>query len=152
MTTIDGTDLAPGHAAWMEEVYSESPIHRAMGLSLQVRCRGDVVVRYDGASDGHNRSGNVAGGAIAEMIDSAVVQASRTMLGREARTVTIELKVNFIHGAKGPLSTHGRIDHLGRSTAVGHARTLDESGRLVALGLVTVSIRSGPVAPPPTTG
>lgn len=131
--------------SWWDEMqagYGELPIHTALGLSLEVLEAGAVRVRYDGTPAAGNRRGIAAGGALAEMINSAVVQACRTKLGREVGTVTLELKVNFIRAAPAgsALVTTGKIEHLGRTTAVGHGRTEDDSGRLIALGMVTVAL------------
>ncbi|WP_249019449.1 PaaI family thioesterase [Conexibacter sp. S30A1] len=136
----------PDHWRTMESVYAESAIHQALGLRLAVNGPGDVSVLYDGASAATNRNGNPAGGALAEMVDSAVVQAARTLLEATDRTVTIELKVNFVRGVPSgePLTTRGMIDHLGRTTAVGTGRVEDQAGHLVAVGLVTVNIRRSP--------
>lgn len=139
MSTIERRD----HWRSMETVYVESAIHQTLGLRLTVNGPGDVSVAYDGTLAATNRGGNPAGGALAEMVDSAVVQAARTLLEESDRAVTLELKVNFLRGASGgePLVTHGLIDHMGRSTAVGVGRVEDQTGNLVALGLVTVSIK-----------
>lgn len=137
--------VTESNAHWreMEAVYHESPIHRALGLVLRVEGDGEVVIAYDGSPEATNRRGNPAGGALAEMIDSAVVQAARTLLNAGDMGTTLELKVNYIRSAAPGerLTTRGTVDHIGRSTAVGHGRVTDEEGRLVALGLVTVSLR-----------
>jgi len=44
------------------------------------------------------------------------------------------------------LSARARLDHFGRTTAVGSARVEDENGRLYALGIVTVSIKKAEAA------
>jgi uncharacterized protein (TIGR00369 family) len=135
---------ADREAFWrqMEGSYLESNIHRVLGLSLQVVGKGEVIVAYDGRADAGNRRGIAAGGALTEMIDSAVVQASRTLLEPEDGLATLELKVNFIRpGEPGKaLSTRARIEHSGRTTAVGVGRVEDGAGRLVAIGVVTVSV------------
>jgi uncharacterized protein (TIGR00369 family) len=132
-------------ALWheMETNYSRSPIHRGLGLSLRVVGEGEVVVDYDGSEGASNRRGNAAGGAMAEMIDSAVMQACRTMLAPKDFNTTLELKINFTRAAPpgGRLTTTGRIEHIGRTTAVGTGRIVDAEGRLVALGIVTIAIK-----------
>lgn len=141
---MTGPDRAR-EAFWrqMEEVYPTSPIHRVLGLTLRVLGEGEVVVAYDGSGDAANRAGNAAGGAVAEMIDSAVVQACRTTLRPGDQAVTLELKVNYLRpGQPGvTLRTHGRIEHIGRSTVVGYARTERPDGKLVAIGVVTVNVK-----------
>lgn len=136
---------AATEAGWWEEMqsgYGESPIHTALGLTLEVVEAAKVIVHYDGNPSGGNRRGIAAGGAVAEMIDSAVVQACRTKAGRDVGTVTLELKVNYIRAAPAGarLRTTGQVEHFGRTTAVGQGRTVDETGRLIALGLVSVAL------------
>lgn len=132
-------------ALWrsMEAGYSDSPIHKVLGLSLSVKGAGEVEVTFDGRPDAGNRRGNIAGGALAQMIDSAVVQACRTLIAAADKVATLELKVNYVRpGQPGvALRTHAAIDYLGRSTAVGVGRVFDPAGELVAMGIVTVSVR-----------
>jgi len=135
--------LGRAHFDAMERHYRLSPVHNTLGLSLKVPGEGEAVVAYDGDPAATNRRGDAAGGTIAEMIDSAVVQAARTRLGPTDSTVTIELKVNYVRAApaKLNLAAKAKLDHFGRTTAVGNARVEDENGKLYALGIVTVSIK-----------
>jgi uncharacterized protein (TIGR00369 family) len=136
------------HYDEMEGHYDTSPIHRTLGLKLKVPGDGEAVIVFDGSPGSTNRRGDAAGGALAQMIDSAVVQAARTRLGHTDSTVTIELKVNYLRAApaKLNLSAKGQLDHFGRTTAVGSARVVDETGKLYALGIVTVSIKKADAA------
>lgn len=142
MTEAEQTDR---RAQWDDMVasYDRSEIHNTLGLTLEIPGAGQTVVHYDGSHGATNRRGNPAGGAIAEMIDSAVVMASRTLLEPEDFTTTLELKVNFIRSAEPgtAVRAEGVIDHIGRTTAVGTGRAFDVEGRLVAMGIVTVALR-----------
>ena len=151
-------ETAPGvmnneAAVWkaMEDGYGESPIHGALGLSLRVVGRGVVEIHYHGSDSAANRHGVVGGGALAAMVDSAVMQACRTTFESGDQAVTLELKTNYLKPApKGqPLVATGTVEHSGRRTAVGTARVLDEAGDLVALGTVTISIRRSAAAAQP---
>lgn len=125
-----------------EQVYLSAPIHRALGLSLTVASAAAAEIHYNGCVEGQNRHGRAAGATIAAMVDSAVVQAARTMLPPNQELVTLEMKVNYIGAARGGgLTCTGGIDHLGRSTVVGHARVVDENGRLIAIGIVTLKLQ-----------
>lgn len=127
----------------MERTYGQSAIHRVLGLSLRVIGEGEVIVEYDGRAEAGNRRGNAAGGALTEMMDSACVQASRTLLEPDDHVTTLELKVNFTRPAPAgaALTTSGRIEYIGRSTAVGLGRIEDPEGKLVAFGIVSIAIR-----------
>jgi uncharacterized protein (TIGR00369 family) len=143
----ESTERKSGAADWrqLERLYQSAPIHRALGLSLTVVDVGVAEIHYNGSAEGHNRHGRTAGGTIASMVDSAVVQAARTMLPPDHGLVTLEMKINYIGATRGgELSCAGRIDHLGRSTAVGHARAVDENGRLIAIGIVTLRLQEPP--------
>jgi len=138
------TDIGTVEAYRAQEAsYADSPVHRALGLSVEVAGRGEVRIQYDGALAATNRRGHPAGGALAEMIDSAVVQAAKTLLHPDDRVTTLELKINFVRAAPAgsPLTTTGSLRHVGRSTAVGLGEIRDSAGVLLAVGLVTVSIR-----------
>ncbi|ODT86981.1 PaaI family thioesterase [Phenylobacterium sp. SCN 70-31] len=145
---MSGAAMDRAHYDAIEGFYDTSPIHRTLGLKLKVPGDGEAVIVFDGNAGATNRRGDAAGGAIAQMIDSAVVQAARTRLAHTDSTVTIELKVNYLRAAPARLnlSARGRLDHFGRTTAVGSARVEDEAGKLYALGIVTVSIKKAEAA------
>lgn len=143
---------APGSRQYWTEIekgYGESPVHAALGLSLEITDSGDVKIHYRGLRDAQNRRGNLAGGAIAQMVDSAIVQNCRAMLSHQDKLVTLELKINYVRaGSPGVhVVAYGCIDHLGRTTAVGRARVEDQNGKLIALGSATVSIQRAPSVP-----
>jgi uncharacterized protein (TIGR00369 family) len=133
------------HWQRMEAEYPDSPIHATFGFGLHVVGEGTVEVAYHGAVAGLNRHHVVAGGTLASMLDSAIVQACRSQLSPDARLATIEMKVNFVRALRSdcPVKATGVVDHMGKSTAVGSARVLDDSGTLYALGIATVAVRRG---------
>lgn len=142
---------APGSRHYWTEIekgYGETPVHAALGLSLEITDGGEVRIHYRGLRDAQNRRGNLAGGAIAQMVDSAIVQSCRAMLGHDDKLVTLELKINYVRaGSPGVhVVARGCVDHLGRTTAVGRARVEDMNGKLIALGSATVSIQRAPSA------
>lgn len=132
----------------LESQYHRSEIHNTLGLTLEVPEAGSTCVHYDGSSGATNRRGNPAGGALAEMADSAVVMAARTLMTHEGFTTTLEMKINYISSAEPGTAVvaEGRIDHMGKTTAVGTVRLFDSSRRLVALGTVTVAVRHAPAS------
>jgi uncharacterized protein (TIGR00369 family) len=142
---VTASHTTADEAYWreMERRYGESPIHKILGLSLHVTGPGNVIVEYDGSDAARNLNGNPAGGALAQMVDSAVFQASRTMLQPGDQAVTLDLKVSLVRAGPviGGLATEGRVEHVGRLTTVGEARVRDPEGRLVAIGLVTLALR-----------
>jgi acyl-CoA thioesterase len=129
----------------LELAYRDSPIHESLGLRLLVRGAGEVEIQYDGSAGALNRWKIVAGGALATMVDSAVMQACRTLLDHDDVTTTIELKTNFLRAvAQGePLRAVGTLEHIGRTTAMGIARVKDSNGRTVAFGTATIAVKRG---------
>lgn len=146
--TAAAREAAGSRLYWteIERGYVESPVHRALGLSLEITDDGVARVHYRGLHEAQNRRGNLSGGAIAQMIDSAIVQSCRAMLSHQDKLVTLELKINYVRAgvAGNNVIARGCIDHLGRTTAVGHARVEDDAGMLIAIGSATVSIKRKP--------
>jgi uncharacterized protein (TIGR00369 family) len=137
----------PARWAEMEERYTQSNIHSILGLTLRVLAEGEVEILYDGRKEASNRRGNPAGGALAQMVDSAVMQSVGTLLSESDSITTLELKINYLRAAEPgtTLTARGHVEHCGKSTAVGTARIVDEQHRAVAVAMVTVSIRRAPV-------
>ena len=98
--------------------------------------------------------GVVQGGLITTLADSSIAHAALAALDSTAQgTTTLELKINFIRAATyGPFTSHARLIHLGRRTAVGEAEISDERGRLVAkcmASLLLLPRGEAPEAAPP---
>jgi uncharacterized protein (TIGR00369 family) len=126
-----------------EQKYAASPNHSILGLSLRVVDDGEVTVHYNGCPEGSNILGNPAGGLLAQMVDSSVIQSALTHLVEGDRITTLEMKVNYLRSAPAgeQLVARGSLEHIGRTTAVGIGRVEDSTGRVVAMGTVTASIR-----------
>lgn len=140
-------DAAEQRERWKvsEDAYGLTPVHKILGLSLRILEAGRAEISYNGAREAQNRRGNLSGGTIAQMIDSAIVHCCRSMLTEADSTVTLEMKINFLRAGSpgaGVVAT-GSIQHFGRSTCVGLARVENAEGEVLALGTGTVSIRRG---------
>ncbi len=127
----------------MEQRYTKSPIHATLGLTLEVVDAENVLIHYDGTPGGSNTLGFPSGGLLAQMVDSAVMQSVITRLGEGDKTTTLELKINYLRsaGSGEKLTAHGSLEFVGRTTSVGVARVKDSSGKVIAVGTVTASIR-----------
>jgi uncharacterized protein (TIGR00369 family) len=131
------------HWREMERTYGESAIHRAFGMRLRVVQAGEAEVLCDPGGNSANRMGTVAGGVLAQMIDSAVLQAIRTQLGPQDGLVTVEMNVNFLRPApvEQQLRATGYVLSLSPTLAVGRADVHDVDVQLLAVGLVTARVR-----------
>lgn len=130
------------HWRWLESSYGGSAIHQTFGLTLTVAGDGEVVVHAEATGAAANKAGTVGGGVLAQMVDSAAVQAARSRLDSQDRAVTVELNVNFLRPALagGPLHASGSLLHLSRTLAVARAEVRDAHDVVVAVGLVTVRV------------
>lgn len=128
----------------LERAYDESPIHRLLGMSLRVTAAGETEVSLTARPDLGNRNGSVAGGVLSTLIDSAVTQAARTTAPPDCRAWTQELKVNFVRRGRvgSVLTARGSLEYAGRGSAVGIGRVVDDEGTLLAVGVVTVALRT----------
>ncbi len=83
-------------------------------------------------------SGVVQGGLITTLVDYAFYRAVKSGLRPGERSVTVELKVNFIApAANGELTATARVVSSGRRVVVVEGEVTDEQQTLIAKGLST---------------
>ena len=83
----------------------------------------------------YNPIGSVHGGVFATMLDSACGCAVHTKLPAGVFYTSLDLSVKFLRPvsiATGKITAVGTVVHLGRRTALGEARIVDEAGRIYA--------------------
>jgi len=89
-------------------------------------------------------AGQVHGGLMAVLVDTAFFRAVRSIMSAEQRTTTIELKVNFLESANyGRLTATARIISKRDRLTVADVEVTSDDGRLVAQGLGTFLIIGG---------
>ena len=89
-------------------------------------------------------AGQVHGGLMAVLVDTAFFRAVRSILSPSQRTTTIELKVNFLESAdSGRLTATAKIISNTNRLTVADVEITSEDGRLVAQGLGTFLIMGG---------
>lgn len=122
-----------------------APCHHLLGRRVLSAARdsGQSEVRFEAPESFINGAGSVQGGFLAAMLDSAMGAALATVLNKDERPPTLEMKINFIKPAQvGPLSGSGHVVHRGRSVVFVEGQLRDESGDLIATGTSTNIIRS----------
>lgn len=89
-----------------------------------------------------NTMGYVHGGMISALADSAMGRSLRTIEPAVLRSLSFDLKLNFISAAKvgETLRATARVIHAGRRTAVTVCRVEGPGGRLVATASGTFAI------------
>jgi uncharacterized protein (TIGR00369 family) len=87
-----------------------------------------------------NSMGGAHGGAIATLLDSAMVAAARFFLDPEGQRPvgTVDLSVSFIGKARGSLDCRARVVARRGSTLFAEALVQDEAGAIVARGVATL--------------
>ncbi|MHB1244061.1 MAG: PaaI family thioesterase, partial [Gaiellaceae bacterium] len=88
--------------ARMYELYNTSPVHRLFGMQLESLAPGEATVVFTPRPELINASGVVHGGILATIVDSAILQAVRTLIGPDDRPTTLELKLNYVSPGTGP--------------------------------------------------
>ena len=89
-------------------------------------------------------AGQVHGGLIAVLADTAMFRAVRSMLGPGQRTTTVELKVNFLDNTNsGRLTATAKVVSSDGRLMVGDIEIKDDDDRLIAQGLGTFLVIGG---------
>ena len=86
--------------------------------------------------------GNVHGGVIASLIDTAIAVAVNQQLDSGEGASTVELKVNYLRPiSEGTLWGEGKVIQKGRSIVVAQGEIKNEDGQLLAIGTATFMVR-----------
>ena len=117
------------------------PFAAHLGMYSGISANGVGTVRMPIQDHHLQDSGYVQGGLIVTLADYAFYQAVKSRLSPGQRTVTVELKVNFIAGAKeGELTAKAKVVSEGRRIFVVEGEVSDSNGVMVARGLSTYLI------------
>lgn len=122
------------------------PIGMTLGMRLVEVGEGLAVFEAEAGPWAYNPSGSVHGGWYAAVLDAPLGSALHTTLPAGVGYTTLEMKVNFVRGARpdtGVLRAVGRVVHRGKRTAVTEARMEDSEGRLYAHATSTCLILEG---------
>jgi uncharacterized protein (TIGR00369 family) len=124
----------------VEEVGNGSAFARLLGLNIIKAEAGEALLclrLHQGLS---NMRGMLHGGALFSLIDSAMGEASHSLFGGEAASVTLESKINYIRGvSQGELLCRAWVVHNGRRTQVIEAE-VHQDGKLVAKAQSTFAV------------
>jgi uncharacterized protein (TIGR00369 family) len=87
-----------------------------------------------------NSMGGAHGGAVATLIDAAMVAAARFFLDPEGQRPvgTVDLSISYIGQARGSLDCRARVIARRGSTIFAEALVQDEAGEAVARGVATL--------------
>ncbi len=113
----------------------DSPFLRYVGVEMDLSENGTGRVSLAVQPHHLQAAGQVHGGLIAVLADTAMFRAVRSLLKRGQRTTTIELKVNFLENTNsGLLTSTARVISYEDSLMVGEIEVSADDGRLIAQG------------------
>ena len=120
----------------MAEVKAGFSIHvpfvEHLGLRILERGDGVVRLRLDPRPEFENSWGSVHGGVLMTLLDVALASAGRSLDDKCNGALTVEIKVNFIAAANGPVLGEGRAQRAGRSLIFSEGELRSEDGTLLA--------------------
>lgn len=120
--------------------------HELLGMHVVEWQEGRTVIELTIEPKHLNRSGNVHGGVLASMLDSALSLAGLhcDVPGNIRRGMTLSLTTTFVGPARqGVLRATGILRGGGQKTYMTSGEIVDETGNLVAMGEGSFRRRSG---------
>jgi len=127
------------------------PFMELLDLRIVSVERGAVTFEFEPKEFMYSPLGNVHGGIVTVLLDSAMGCSFHTTLSAGVGYTTLELKVNFLRSvtsAAGPLRAEGKVIHGGSRIGTAEARLLDGTGKLYAHASSTLMVL--PPAPEPS--
>lgn len=118
-------------------VGQDSNFSKLLGIHIEKAENGESVLRMSMQEHLLNLHGRMHGGALYSLIDTAIGQASHSLFGGEAGSMTLECKVNYIRGVEaGEVVCHARVLNAGRKVHVLEAR-VEQGDKLIATAQAT---------------
>ena len=118
-------------------VGKDSNFSRLLGIRILRAENGEAELRMAMQEQMLNLHGRMHGGALYSLIDTALGQASHSLFGGEAGSMTLECKVNYIRGVEaGEVVCHARALNAGRKVHVLEAR-VEQGDKLIATAQAT---------------
>ncbi len=115
----------------------DSAFSKLLGMTIDKAENGESQVRMSMQDHLLNLHGRMHGGALFSLIDTALGQASHSLFGGEAGSMTLECKVNYIRAVdQGEIVCTARVLNAGRKVHVLEAR-VQQGDKLVATAQAT---------------
>ena len=108
------------------------PFIEHLGLRFTEKSNGLVRLRLDPKPEFENSWGSLHGGVLMTLLDVALASAGRALDDDCNGALTVEMKVNFIAAAAGPVIAEGRALRAGRSLIFSEGELRSEDGTLLA--------------------
>ena len=115
-----------------KQVLAETPFCRAFGFLLGTLSQGECTLLVP-FNEAFERPGPLVSSSVyMAAADTALWLAIMTKLGRTDMAVTVEMKTNFLRGARGEdITCAAKVLRLGRRLIYGTAECLNAEGKLL---------------------
>ncbi len=136
--------LNPEYVKIVTALANESPYFKHLGMVIAELGIGEALVEICSQNIHHQIFGNVHGGVIASLVDTAIFWSFFAELDEPVGITTVDLKVNYLAPvADGKLSARGKRIRLGRTLGLGETEVFNGDGKLVAHGTSSVIVLPG---------
>jgi uncharacterized protein (TIGR00369 family) len=108
------------------------PFVEHLGLRLLEKADGQARIGFDPRPEHFNSWNAIHGGAVMTLLDVALSSAARSLDPACIGATTVEMKVNFLAAATGPVLADGRAQRAGRSLIYSEGDVRDAGGTLLA--------------------
>jgi uncharacterized protein (TIGR00369 family) len=102
------------------------------GFEVESLGPGTAQVRLPYRAELERPGGVLQGACVMALADTAFWLAVMSAIGEEKMAVTLEMKTNFLRGAKGSVRAEARVLQAGRRVVYGEASCFDDSGQRVS--------------------
>ncbi len=132
-----------------EEEYGDFPLRRYLGMEMVEVAPGTGVARITLAEHHANPNGVVHGAVLFAMVDTAMGQATMSVLDEGLFCASVDVQLRFIRPVgRGVVEAEARVLKKGRSVVHLDARIVDDADRLIATASGTFTI----ITLPPSDG
>jgi uncharacterized protein (TIGR00369 family) len=108
------------------------PFVEYLGLRMLEKGGGSARVGFDPRPEHMNSWQAIHGGGVMTLLDAALSSACRSLDDDCIGATTVEMKVNFLAPARGPVIAEGRAQRAGRSLLFAEGELRDGGGTVVA--------------------
>ncbi len=140
--------------AFLRRELPPPPFMELLGIRIASLEPGSVAFEFEPAEYMYSPLGNVHGGIVTVLLDTAMGCSFHTTLPSGVGYTTIELKVNFLRpvtARSGTLRAEGRVVHSGTRVAAAEARLSGSDGKLYAHATSSLLILKPSSGGAPTT-
>ena len=123
------------------EIPRVSPLNGLLGIAVTDLSSGEVRLELEPGETHRNELGAVHGAVVTALLDGAMGRAVGRSLGGRGTCATVQLSVQFLAPAEGPLRAESRTLRIGGRVAFMEAECVDAEGRTVARAHGTWALR-----------